>query len=53
MEKKPLIFSASLTNASLKLMNADRTFFKNPDLLFFSTIENGKISVSSKLLHVR
>jgi hypothetical protein len=43
--EQTITFFSKLNNASLKLMNADRTFFKNPDLLFFSTTENGKISL--------
>jgi hypothetical protein len=43
--EETITFFTNLNNASLKLMNADRTFFKNPDLLFFSTAENGKTSI--------
>jgi len=45
--EETITFFTNLNNASLKLMNADRTFFKNPDLLFFSTTEKGKLSLQA------
>lgn len=45
--EETITFFSKLNNVTIKLINVDRTFFKNPDLLFFSTIENGKISIQA------